>query len=113
MKAFSIKATAQVYVYVKPTNMCCSFLGLSELAEKMSRDAADGSLFLFMNKKRNYIKILFWSNGGWCIFAKKLPRGMFSSDLLNQLTLAEMQRLVDMVVEEHGERKGRKLKAAA
>lgn len=37
----------------------------------------DGSLFLFVNKHRNRLKVLFWDSGGFCLFCKRLEKGRF------------------------------------
>jgi transposase len=89
MKAFSVVPSAKVYVYSKPMHMGCSFpklVGLvdSELKTKLKA----GDLFVFTNKKLTYVKILFWSKGGPCIFAKQLEHGVFKISRTNGETLS-------------------------
>ena len=41
------------------------------------RDATNGDLFIFLNRRRNQVRILFWDRDGFCIVAKKLEQGTF------------------------------------
>jgi transposase len=40
-------------------------------------DPYTGSLFIFRNRRGNYVKILLWDRTGFCLYAKKLERGRF------------------------------------
>ncbi|MCP4445142.1 MAG: IS66 family insertion sequence element accessory protein TnpB [Myxococcales bacterium] len=52
--------------------------GLSTLVrEEMKRDPQDGELYLFRNRTRGLIKILFCDHGGYCLLAKRLCKGRF------------------------------------
>ena len=56
-----------------------SFQGLLALVQSVSRDQDpySGDLFVFVNRKGNYVKILAWDRTGFSLFAKKLERGRF------------------------------------
>ncbi len=45
--------------------------------EIFDQDPCSGHLFLFLNRSRGRIKILFWDRDGFCIFYKRLERGTF------------------------------------
>ena len=45
--------------------------------EVFDQDPTSGHLFLFLNRSRDRIKILFWDQDGFCIFYKRLERGTF------------------------------------
>lgn len=111
MKMFTIKSGAHVYVYKNPVNMSCGFPKLTDLAEKTDGDISKGDLYLFVNKKRNYVKILFHAKDGMCIFSKKIPAGRFQDVSKDTLSLKDLTHLVDYIVR-HG-KKERKLKLAA
>ena len=56
--------------------------GLSTLVrEEMKRDPKDGELYLFRNRNRGLIKILFYDHGGFCLLAKRLCQGRFKIDV--------------------------------
>ena len=62
----------QVYMALGPVDMRKSFDGLSAAVQAVfQRDVLDGHLFLFLNKRRDRIKILWWDNDGLAIFAKR------------------------------------------
>jgi len=74
----SFHAGLKIYLYSEPTDMRKSFNGLSSMVKHaLGRNVLDGSLFLFFNKNRNRLKVLFWHEGGFCLFCKRLEKGRF------------------------------------
>lgn len=68
----------RVFVYGKPVDMRKSFDGLYEMVGRvLSEDPMSGDLFLFMNRRRNYIKGLLWDRTGFLLVAKRLEKGQF------------------------------------
>jgi len=68
----------RVYLSRIPTDMRCSFEGLSARVRMViEQDPLSGHLFVFLNRKRDYIKVLYWDDGGYCIWSKRLERGTF------------------------------------
>lgn len=52
--------------------------GLSILVEEqLSRDPFSGQLFVFVNKARDKVKILYWERSGFCMWQKRLERERF------------------------------------
>jgi transposase len=45
--------------------------------EIFAQNPLDGHLFLFVNRNRDRLKLLFWDQDGFCIFYKRLERGTF------------------------------------
>lgn len=70
----------RIFAYSKPTDMRKSFQGLLALVQTVFReeDPYSGSLFLFRNRRANYVKILAWDRTGFVLYAKKLERGRFA-----------------------------------
>lgn len=55
-----------------------SFNGLSGLVQQqMQANALSGDVFIFINKRRNQIKLLKWDGDGFVIYHKRLERGTF------------------------------------
>jgi len=69
----------KILAYGQPIDMRKSFNGLIRLARiELSEDPLSGTLFVFINKRRNYLKSIYWDRTGYCLFAKKLESGRFS-----------------------------------
>lgn len=65
MRAFSIERLAKIYAYDQPVSMALSFNGLAKIVtQQLNKKVETGDCFLFLNKRRNYLKILFWANNG-------------------------------------------------
>ena len=43
----------------------------------LAEDPLSGSLFVFVNRRKNYVKARYWDRTGVCLFAKRLERGRF------------------------------------
>ena len=68
----------RIFLCTTPTNMHCSFDRLMGRAQEIfDQDPCSGHLFLFLNRSRDRMKILFWDRDGFCIFYKRLERGTF------------------------------------
>jgi|SRR6056297_1585566 len=74
---FSI-SHGRYFLYSRPADMRKSFDGLCGLiTSKMQQNPMSGDLFIFINKKRNRIKMLRWEPGGFVLFYKRLEKGTF------------------------------------
>ena len=75
----SFPGSLKVYLAVEPCDMRKSFNGLYALAENTLKvDPKSGSLFVFCNKRRNRIKILYFDGTGLWVMAKRLEAGTFT-----------------------------------
>jgi transposase len=43
----------------------------------LEEDPLSGTLFVFVNRRGNYLKLVVWDRTGWCLFAKRLEHGRF------------------------------------
>lgn len=70
---FSFPTQTKVYLAVEPVDMRKSFNGLwAEASNRLRENPFGGALFVFTNKQRNRIKILYWDGTGVWVFAKRL-----------------------------------------
>ena len=68
----------RVWAYPAPCDLRKGFNGLGGLVEHvLCRSMLGGDLFLFVNRRRNTAKMLYWDGTGMCIFHKKLAEGTF------------------------------------
>ncbi|WHL27327.1 IS66 family insertion sequence element accessory protein TnpB [Pseudomonas juntendi] len=67
-----------VYLYPKPVDFRKSIDGLTALVELDIKVAVfDPVLFVFLNKARNRIKVLYWERNGFCLWLKRLEAERF------------------------------------
>jgi hypothetical protein len=65
--------TVRILVCVAPTDMRKGFDGLAATARTVTRqDPLSGHLFVFFNRRRDRVKILYWDTSGYCLWYKKL-----------------------------------------
>ena len=69
----------RILVAIEPCDMRKSFDGLSAIVvNQLNENATSGSLFLFTNKRRNRLKILYFDGSGLWVMVKRLEKGTFS-----------------------------------
>jgi transposase len=96
---FGLSAAVRVYLATEPTDMRKSFDGWAALASgRLALDPLSGHLFVFINKRRDRIKILYWDRDGMAVWAKRLERGTFripaaAADRV-EMTTAELAALL-------------------
>ena len=74
----ALTAATHIYLYRPPCDMRKSFDGLSGLIRsELGADPLSGSLFVFCNRRRNMVKLLYWDRDGFMILYKRLERGCF------------------------------------
>ena len=79
----------RIFVCLTPIRMQFSFDTLMGLAQTIfDQDPLSGHLFLFFNRKRDRIKILFWDVDGFCIWYKRLEVGVFNCRWPRKVTKA-------------------------
>jgi transposase len=75
----NVTAATRVFVAVAPVDLRGSFNRLAALTRTvLAQDPLSGHWFVFTNRRRNRVKILFWDGSGLWVCAKRLERGRFS-----------------------------------
>jgi transposase len=75
---FGLSAAVRVYLAKEPADMRKSFDSLSALVQgSLGLDPLSGHLFVFINKRRDRIKILYWDRDGLAVWAKRLESGTY------------------------------------
>lgn len=73
-----LTARHRFYLFHGPADMRKGFDGLSGLVRSsLGRDPSDGSVYLFMNRRRDRLKMLVWEQGGFMLYYKRLEQGTF------------------------------------
>lgn len=74
----NLPPSVQIYVCTEAADMRRSFDGLSAMVKYIiKKDPLSGHLFVFRNKKRDRVKLLFWDRTGFVIWYKRLEKGRF------------------------------------
>jgi len=71
-------AMVRVFIAMGATDMRKSINGLSMLVEEQFElDLFTGSYYVFCNRRRDIVKILYWADNGFCIWMKRLEKDVF------------------------------------
>lgn len=74
-------STVRIFLAVEPVDMRKQFNGLWAAAQgQLGEDPFKGALFVFTNKRRNLVKMLFWDGSGVWVFAKRLDVARLRGD---------------------------------
>lgn len=74
-----VPRAVRVYFATQPTNLRKSFDGLTnEIRHTLGYDPLGGHVFVFLNRRRNQVKLIVWTRGGFTIVHKRLERGTFT-----------------------------------
>lgn len=81
----SFAGSLRVFVALDPCDMRKGFNGLHALVtERLQEEPRSGALFVFTNRRRNRLKILFWDRTGLWVCTKRLEEGTFAWPLPTQ-----------------------------
>jgi transposase len=73
-----LSASCNYYLYSGHTDMRKGFDGLRGIVKsQMALDALNGSVFIFLNRRRTQVKLLLWEGDGFAIYYKRLEKGTY------------------------------------
>ncbi len=73
-----LSGTTRYYWYNGVADMRKGFDGLAGLVSQyMGASVPDGGVFIFVNRRRNQIKLLTWEGDGMAIYHKRLEKGVY------------------------------------
>lgn len=88
----------RIWLCTQPTDMRCSFDGLSaRVRNHLGQNPLCGDWFVFINRRRTMMKVLYYAPGGYALWCKRLEQGTFARLQQRQLTLSELMLLIDGV----------------
>jgi transposase len=91
---FGFSLTSRIYLYSLPTDMRKSFDGLAGLVSNhLHRDPLADGAFVFVNRRRDRMKILVWDRHGFWLLYKRLQGGRFQVPPIEAGASAEALRL--------------------
>ena len=108
----SLSSTFRIFLAVEPADMRKGFDGLSQLVrDRIAQDPLSGHLYVFRNRRRDRVKILYWDRDGLALWYKRLERGTSrfpeAVDGRVEVTPAEMAAVLEGIDLEHAPRRPR------
>ena len=104
---FELSAAVRVYLAKEPADMRKSFDGLYALVrDTLELDAFAGHLFVFANRRKDRVKILYWDRDGFAVWAKRLEQGTYAMPFeeagqrRREITAQELLQIVAVLREE-------------
>jgi len=74
----TLPPAVKIHLCTTPTDMRKGHDGLCALVQHHLReDAFSGHLFVFVSRRGNRVKVLFWDSGGFVLLYKRLEKGKF------------------------------------
>ena len=99
---FSLTSSHKYQLFSEPTDMRKSFDGLCGLIQTHLEVApTSGTVFLFINKRKDKVKLLHWMGSGFVLYYKRLEQGVFevpSYDIENgsiRINYTQLVMLID------------------
>lgn len=93
---------ARILAYREPVDMRRSIDGLVAAVQGLlGEDPLSGTLYVFFNRRGNYLKLIAWDRTGYCLFAKRLEQGRFhlpSSEAKQTLNEQAFRLILDGIV---------------
>lgn len=73
-----IRLPASIYVATEPVNLHLSFDRLAGIVrQQFGGDPRGEAMYVFHNRRRTHVKVLWHDRGGYCIFFRRLDRGVY------------------------------------
>jgi transposase len=74
----AISANARIFFFQRSIDMRKGIEGLSSLVEELFKgELTSGAYFVFLNRSKDKMKVLYWDNDGFAIWWKRLEKGSF------------------------------------
>ena len=85
---FSLNDSMRYLLYSEPTDMRKSFRGLSALVRnRLKHDPLSGQYFVFVNRRKTQMKMLYFTATGYCLWAKRLVSANKSAPVTRSISI--------------------------
>jgi transposase len=75
----TLQGNSRLFLCQYPVNMKKSFEGLSAIVEQLfPGEIFSGAFFIFLNRRKDHMKVLFWDGDGYVIYFKRLEKGTYN-----------------------------------
>jgi len=111
---FGLGISHRFELYSQPADLRKGFDGLCGLIrQELASSAVNGTVYIFINRSRNKVKLLQWQNGGFVLYYKRLESGCFDLPVYDAsvqslgLSYSQLVLLIDGIAITHIDRKKR------
>ena len=85
------RAETPIYLHREPVDFRKSINGLSVIvAESMALPVTEPGLFVFCNKSRRQLKVLYWDDTGFALWQKRLEQDKFKWPRRNESSVVTL-----------------------
>ncbi len=96
---FGLTARQNYFLYHEACDMRKGFNGLSGLVRnELEKDPLSGDVFIFINRRRNKMKLLVWDRSGFLMYYKSLEKGTFELPMFKEGELDKAISWSDLVL---------------
>lgn len=92
----------RILAYGEPVDMRKGVQGLLGITRNvLGEEVLSGNVFVFINRSRTLLKMVWWDRTGWCLLGKRLERARYelrTEEKKQELTRAELELLLDGVL---------------
>jgi len=83
----------RIFLYAGATDMRKGFDGLSGLVRRQQgQELLSGDLFVFVNRRKDKLKLLYWDGDGFVLYYKRLEKGTFQLPSVGGKAVLEVDR---------------------
>ena len=105
-------SNGRIWLYTGNADMRKQFDGLAALVQsKLGMQAHCGDWFVFINQRRTQLKVLYYHQGGYCLWSKRLEKGTYTKvtdgKAKTPLNSAQLQCLIDGIYWQKGKQNKR------
>ena len=84
----AVAGIARIFLHKAPIDLRKGFEGLSALVgEAFNQEVTSGAYFVFLNRRRVLMKVLYWDSDGLAIWHKRLEKGSFPKRRSDQVLM--------------------------
>ena len=95
-----LSANLRYFLCSYAVDMRNGFDGLAGIVRNnLQKDPISGDVFIFINKTKTHIKLLYWDGDGFALFYKRLERGRYSFTGGNQASIQIKREELMMILE--------------